>query len=58
MVTPDQALAAACEGLAVLEAKKQQGDPEAAAQLDALLDAATVIARNLPDHEPAATHQD
>ncbi|MFE6815264.1 hypothetical protein [Streptomyces sp. NPDC057677] len=49
MITADQALALACEGLAVLEARKQQGDPEAAAQLEALFDAAVVIARDVPD---------
>ncbi|MFE6785167.1 hypothetical protein ACFVFF_23210 [Streptomyces sp. NPDC057680] len=47
MITADQALAAACEGLAVLEAQKRQGDPEAAAQLEALLPAAALIARDI-----------
>lgn len=50
MVTRDQALAAAAEGLAVLGAEKQQadkagGNPETDDQLDALLDAVGLIAR-------------
>ncbi|WP_158506256.1 MULTISPECIES: hypothetical protein [Streptomyces] len=47
MVTADQALAAACAGLAVLSVKQQQGDPEAGAQIEALNDAAALIARDI-----------
>lgn len=51
MVTADQALAAAAEGLAVLAAEKQASDnPATDAQLEALFDAAAVIARDNPDH--------
>ncbi|MEU2236158.1 hypothetical protein [Streptomyces vietnamensis] len=46
-----QALAAAAEGLVVLAAEKQaSGNPETDAQIDALLDAAALIARDIPDH--------
>lgn len=51
MVTRDQALAAASEGLAVLAAEKEAGGTkETDAQLDALLDAAIVIAHDI--HTP------
>ncbi|WP_327160528.1 hypothetical protein [Streptomyces zaomyceticus] len=52
MVTRDQALAAAAEGLAVLAVEKQRtgGDPETDAQFDALLGAAALIASDTPDH--------
>lgn len=52
MIARDQALAAAAEGLAVLATEKQQtgGDPTIDAQLDALLDAAFLIASDIPDH--------
>lgn len=47
MTTADQALAAASEGLAVLAAEQRAGgSPETAEQLDALLDAAALIARD------------
>ncbi|MFB7605261.1 hypothetical protein [Streptomyces gardneri] len=50
-VSPDRAFAAACEGLAVLFLEKRRadqagGDPETDDQLDALLDATTLIARD------------
>ena len=50
-VSATQALAAATEGLAVLAAKKQRadlagGNPAIDAQLDALFDAAALIARD------------
>ncbi|MER6098370.1 hypothetical protein ABT154_21430 [Streptomyces sp. NPDC001728] len=51
MVTADQALAAAAYGLTVLAAEKQAGgNPATDEQLDALLDAAALIARDIPDH--------
>ena len=50
MVTRDQALAAAAEGLAVLASEQQAGGtPETSEQLDALLDAAALIARDITD---------
>lgn len=60
MVTADQALAAAAEAFAVLSIEKQRtgGNPKTDAQINALFDAATVIARDVPDAEPAATHQE
>ncbi|MBX9425449.1 hypothetical protein [Streptomyces lateritius] len=62
-VTPDQALAAAAHGLVVLAAEKQQadqagGNPVTDEQLNALIEAAAVIARDIPDTQPAPTHQD
>jgi hypothetical protein len=50
-VSPNQALAAACKGLAVLSVEKRRadqadGNPVTDAQLDALLDAAALIARD------------
>ncbi|GGU91114.1 hypothetical protein GCM10010275_30230 [Streptomyces litmocidini] len=52
MVTPDQALALAAEGLAVLVAEQQAGGtPETDMQFDAVLDAAIVIARDIRDHQ-------
>ncbi|MEU2075446.1 hypothetical protein [Streptomyces sp. NPDC013489] len=50
MVTADQALAAAAHGLVVLGAEQQAGaSPETREQLEALFDAATLIARDLTD---------
>lgn len=48
-ISADQALAAATEALAVVAAEKQAGGgPATDEQLDALLDAAAVIARDVP----------
>ncbi|WP_328941549.1 hypothetical protein OG259_07700 [Streptomyces sp. NBC_00250] len=48
-ISAGQALAAACEGLAVLALEKRQAGstPETDAQLDALLAAAAVIAQDI-----------
>jgi len=52
MVTAGQALAAATYGLAVLAAEQQTaGSPETREQLDALFDAAAVIARDVTSRQ-------
>ncbi|WP_158710490.1 hypothetical protein [Streptomyces flavochromogenes] len=50
MVTADQALAAAAHGLVVLSAEQQANDsPETREQLEAVFDAAALIARDVTD---------
>jgi hypothetical protein len=50
-VSPDQALAIVTEGLAVLSVEKEAGGgPETEAQLDAVLDLAILVVRDIPDY--------